>query len=228
MSYAEDPISSLAAGGLLMDVDKTRLPHALLQHPGSLAPVEAETLQSHAAYGQEIVNNSGINDQDLPDIVRTHHARHDGSGYPAGLIGNAIPITGRMLSIIDSYDAMVRIPPYRTAVSRHQALRQIYSARDTLLRLERVERFQTCLGVYPTGSLVELSTGEVAVVMAQNQVRRLRPQVMILSTQTKQPLNDFRQLDLMNQVKRSPAVDIVCGRVASDCSFDATELFLQQ
>ena len=228
MGFSEETIISLAAGGLLMDVGKIRLPQELLQYPGSLAPAEVETMRLHVGYGLDIVNDSGINDQDVLDIIRTHHERHDGSGYPDGLMGNVIPITGRMLSIVDSYDAMASTRPYRAAISRHQALRQIYSARDTLYQSELVEQFQVCLGVYPTGSLVELSTGEVAVVMAQNQVRRLRPQVVILSTPTRQPLNDFRQIDLMNPVRGSAAIDIVRSLAPSECGFNTTELFLQQ
>lgn len=227
MGFAEDTIISLAAGGLLMDVGKTRVPQDLLQYPGVLASADVEALHAHVAHGQDIVNASGITDQDVLDIVRTHHERQDGSGYPDGLAGNAIPITGRMLSIIDSYDAMVSTRPYRAAISRHQALRHIYAARDTLFQSELVEQFQVCLGVYPTGSLVELSTGEVAVVMAQNHIRRLRPKVVILSTPTKQPLNDFRQLDLMTQVKGRTAVDIVRSLAASDYGINAADLFLQ-
>jgi HD-GYP domain-containing protein (c-di-GMP phosphodiesterase class II) len=226
MGFAEETIFSLAAGGLLMDVGKTRLPEPLLQYQGSLSPDEVNLVRSHVAEGLAIVASSDITDQDVLDILRTHHERHDGSGYPDGLAGNVIPITGRMLGIIDTYDAMVSTRPYRAAISRHQALRQIYAARNTLFQAEMIEQFQVCLGVYPTGSLVELSTGEVAVVMAQNQVRRLRPLVVILSTPNKQPVSDFRQLDLMAQGHDRGAIDIVRSLVVGDYGIDASELFL--
>lgn len=228
MGFAEETILSLAAGGLLMDVGKTRLPESLLQYPGSLSPAETDRMRSHVAAGLAIVADSDITDQDVLDILRTHHERHDGSGYPDGLAGNLIPITGRMLGIIDTYDAMVSPRPYRPAISRHQALRQIYAARSTLFQAEMIEQFQVCLGVYPTGSLVELSTGEVAVVMAQNQVRRLRPKVVILSKPNKQPLADFRQLDLMmHQADDASAIDIKRSLAVGDYGIDATDLFLQ-
>lgn len=227
MGFAEETILSLAAGGLLMDVGKTRLPEALLQYPGSLSPAEVDIVRSHVAAGLEIVTESDITDQDVLDILRTHHERHDGSGYPAGLAGNVIPITGRMLGIIDTYDAMVSARPYRAGISRHHALRQIYATRNTLFQAEMVEQFQVCLGVYPTGSLVELSTGEVAVVMAQNQVRRLRPKVVILTRPNKQPLADFRQLDLMMPGDRNDRpIDIVRSLAVGDYDIDAADLFL--
>lgn len=225
MGFDEETIFSLAAGGLLMDVGKTRLPESLLQYQGSLSPGEVDVVRSHVWQGLEIIAASDITNQDVLDIVRTHHERHDGSGYPGGLAGNVIPITGRMLGIIDTYDAMSSARPYRAAISRHQALRQIYAARNRLFHAEMIEQFQVCLGVYPTGSLVELSTGEVAIVMAQNQVRRLRPRVAILSTPGRQPLTDFRQVDLM-ALGDKDAIDIVRSLAVGDYGIDAAELFL--
>lgn len=226
MGFDEETIFSLAAGGLLMDVGKTRLPESLLQYQGSLAPIDVDVIRSHVEHGLSIITESDITNQDVIDIMRSHHERHDGSGYPAGLTGNVIPITARMLGIIDAYDAMSSIRPYRAAVSRHQALRQIYAARDSLFQAAMVEQFQVCLGVYPTGSLVELSTGEVAIVMAQNQVRRLRPRVAILSTPDKHPLTDFQPIDLMSLGDKE-AVDIVRGLAPGDYGIDASILFLK-
>ena len=225
MGFDEETIFSLAAGGLLMDVGKIRLPETLLQYQGSLAPSEVDIIRSHVKQGLEVLAESGIANLDVLDIMHTHHERHDGSGYPEGLAGYAIPITGRMLGIIDSYDAMSSVRPYRAAISRHHALQQIYAARNRLYQAEMVEQFQVCLGVYPTGSLVELSTGEVAIVMAQNQVRRLRPRVAILSAPNKQPLDDFRPVDLMSLGDKD-AVDIVRNLAAGDYGIDASRFFL--
>ena len=226
MGLAEETIISVAAGGLLMDIGKTRLPESLLQHVGPLADDEVALVRLHVEHGLAILASSSITDTDVADIVRTHHERYDGRGYPHRLAGHAIPLVGRMLGIIDAYDAMTTPRPYRVALSRHRALRQIYAARDTLFQAEMVEQFQVCLGVYPTGSLVELSTGEVAVVAAQNQVRRLRPRVVVLSTPDKQPLTDFRRVDLMHQGIGQPAVDIMRSLTAAECGIDPAELFL--
>jgi HD-GYP domain-containing protein (c-di-GMP phosphodiesterase class II) len=227
MGLHEDTIISLAAGGLLMDVGKTRVPETLLQYPGSLSSAEIATVRSHVEHGLDIVAAAGIHDQDVLDIVRTHHERHDGSGYPGGLIGSGIPVAGRMLGIIDVYDAMANVRPYRPAVSRHHALQHIYSARDNLFQAELVEQFQVCLGVYPTGSLVELNTGEVAVVTMQNQARRLRPRVLVLSTPNKQPLVDFQVFDLLAQDPKGFQIEIARGLAAGEYGVDAAEHFLR-
>jgi len=208
LGLPEDTILSLATGGLLMDIGKTRLPEEILHRPGSLRLKEIEVVRTHVAHGLDIVQSGGINDPDVLDAVRTHHERFDGSGYPDHLAGNTIPMAGRMLAIIDAYDAMCSVRPYRAAVSRHKALQEIYRGRDTLYQAELVEQFQVCLGVYPTGSRVELNSGEVAVVMEQNQVRRLRPTVLLISTQDKQPLENFRVFDLLNQASDGERIEI--------------------
>lgn len=215
LGLPEDTILSLATGGLLMDIGKTRLPEELLQRPGALRLKEIAVVRSHVAHALEIVQAGGINDPDVLDAVRTHHERYDGSGYPDRLAGNTIPMAGRMLAIIDAYDAMCSARPYRAAVSRHQALQEIYRGRDSMYQAELVEQFQVCLGVYPTGSRVELDSGEIAVVMEQNLVRRLRPTVLVISTADKQPLEQFRVVDLLNpgsaenrrEIARAVAID---------------------
>ncbi len=227
MGLHEDTVFSLAAGGLLMDVGKTRVPQDLLQSPQPLSPEELETARSHIHHSVEIASSAGINDPDVLAVLRTHHERHDGGGYPQRLLGGGIPVPGRMLGIIDSYDAMISARPYRAPISRHRALQQIYRGRNTLFQPELVEQFQACLGVYPTGSLVELNTGEIAVVMMQNKVRRLRPRVLLLTTPDKKPLRDFQPLDLLNQAVDGNAVEIVRSVAAGEYGIDTAGLLPQ-
>ncbi|MGH8151472.1 MAG: HD-GYP domain-containing protein [Rhodanobacteraceae bacterium] len=208
LGLPEGTIVSLATGGLLMDVGKTRVPEALLRSTGPLQPTDITIVRTHVPHGLDIAQTGGVTDPDVLDVLRTHHERQDGSGYPDRLAGNAIPMAGRMLAIIDSYDAMSSIRPYRAPLSRHEALQEIYRARDTLYQTELVEQFLVCLGVYPTGSRVQLSTGEVAVVLEQNHVRRLRPTVLVISSPDKQPLPDFRVFDLLNQTTDGHTVEI--------------------
>jgi hypothetical protein len=90
-----------------------------------------------------------------------------------------------------------------------------------------IEQFVVCLGVYPTGSLVELTSGEIAVVMAQNQVRRLRPKVLLLSTPNKQPLTDFHVLDLMSQADVKDPIEIGRSLALGEYGIDVAEHFLR-
>lgn len=201
MGFNGDAIVSLAAGGLLMDVGKAQLPREILERQGPLNDMEWDLARHHVEEGGAILDAAGVTDQEVRDMVLTHHERFDGSGYPEGLAGTAIPLAGRMAAIIDTYHAMCTPRPYRPAVSQHLALRQLYQGRDREYQGELVEQFQACLGVYPTGSLVELNTGEVAVVMVQNQSRRLQPRVAILVGADKVELDEFRIVDLMRQAE---------------------------
>lgn len=200
MGFESDAIVSLAAGGLLMDVGKSQLPEELLSRNGPLNDDEWDLARQHVNEGVAILDHSGVVDNEVRDMVLTHHERYDGTGYPSGLAGTAIPLAGRMAAIIDTYHAMSTPRPYRSAVSQHVALRELYAGRDREFQGELVEQFQACLGVYPTGTLVELNTGEVAIVMVQNQSRRLQPRVAILSKPDKSALDDFLIIDLMRQV----------------------------
>ena len=220
MGLQEETIISLAAGGLLMDIGKTRVPEPLLEAARSLDEDEMREVRRHVDHGLALLRQSGIQDIDVIDVISTHHERHNGTGYPHGLFETGIPIAGRMLGIIDTYDAMSSARPYRPAMSRHHALQQIYAARDTLFQSELIEQFQVCLSVYPTGSLVELTSGEVAMVMMQNQARRLKPRVLLLTTPEKEPLSDFMPVDLLIQGEHQPPRSIVRGLTAGEFSID--------
>ena len=199
MGIVEDAIVSLAAGGLLLDVGKSRWPDELQHREGPLSEPEWTIARRHVDDGLKILDGAGVTDNEIRDMVLTHHERFDGSGYPHGLTGTAIPLAGRIAAIVDTYHAMSTPRPYRAAVSQHNAIRQIYAGRDREFQGELVEQFQACIGVYPTGSLVELNTGEVAVVTMQNQTRRLQPHVAVLTRTDKQRLERPVIVDLLTQ-----------------------------
>lgn len=197
LGFTEEQMIQLASGGLLLDIGKTRLPQALLEHPGELDDEQRALMRTHVELSLEVLAPGAGARPEVLQMVGAHHERVDGSGYPKGLRGPAIPIYGRIAAIIDSFDAMVSERPHRRAISRHEALQQLYNQRDQLYQSELVERFIQCLGVYPTGSLVELSTGEIAIVQAQNRTRQLLPKVLVLTNPGKSLESRFRELDLL-------------------------------
>jgi HD-GYP domain-containing protein (c-di-GMP phosphodiesterase class II) len=186
----------LAAGGMLMDIGMSALDDSLFAHPGPLEPAAARSVRQHVELGLERLQATGMASATLAEMIAAHHERHDGSGYPLGTAGLAIPLNARMLGIVDAFDAMCSERPHQQAVSRHHALQALYKQRDRLFQAELLEQFSQALGVYPTGSLVELSTGEVAVVMAQNAARRLYPRVTVLTRPDKTIDPAFPQIDL--------------------------------
>lgn len=220
----------LAAGGLLLDIGKTRLPPATLHHSGPLDDDALALARSHVSHGLDILAEAqGGCGVAVEEMLRTHHECWDGSGYPEGLAGHDIPLFGRMAAIIDSFEAMTSARPHLPARARHEALQELYRNRGSLYHGELVEQFTGCLGVYPTGSLVELSTGEVAVVMTQNPTRRLRPVVMLLTDAAKAQLQLFRPLDLMaleDGAATATAASIARPLPVGAFGLDPSELFL--
>ncbi|MDQ3205555.1 MAG: HD-GYP domain-containing protein [Pseudomonadota bacterium] len=218
-----------ASGALLLDIGKAMLPVELLSHPGTLDAQGMAQARGHVELSLHLLDQGGVRSPLVRDMIRTHHERFDGSGYPDRISGTAIPLFGRMGAIIDSFDAMTSERPHAPAMARHEALQEIYRHRNTLYQGEMVEQFIGCLGVYPTGSLVELSSGEVAVVMAQNPTRRLRPRVMLLTDPDKQLRASFMSLDLMAQAKDAAGesqIDITTPLPVGAYGLDPAELYL--
>ena len=192
-------INRLATACSLMDLGKTNLPQELLQKPD--APTEAEwtSLRNHVELGVEILEEQGMTDQRILAAVRSHHERHDGSGYPYGLEGNKIPAFGRIAGIIDTYDAMISERPYAEAKSSYQAIQEIHAAADTLFQQELVDFFIKSVGVFPVGSIVELNTGEVGVVISQSTSHRLKPKIMLILEADKSKRSNLVIIDLAYQ-----------------------------
>jgi len=230
LGLPEPLLVDLASGGLLLDVGKAKLPESLLSQPGPIDAGAMGQVRTHVELARRILDESDDSHSDeVREMVRTHHERWDGSGYPDRLSGHQIPLSGRMAAIIDSFDAMTSIRPHAPAMARHEALQELYRNRDRLYQGELVEQFTGCLGVYPTGSLVELSTGEVAVVMTQNPSRRLRPRVMLLTNSAKQLRNPFTPLDLMQQPEGIPIaqqINITRPLPVGAHGLDPAELYL--
>ena len=223
-----EEVAELALAGLLFDVGKTRLPTALLNKSTAFDEVDHKLMQAHVQYGVAILEKTAGVSARLLDAVASHHERHDGSGYPNGLHGNQIPMFGRICGLIDIYDAMTSVHAYADSRSPHQTVMELYQARDTWFQGELVEQFiQTC-GIYPSGSLVELSDGRVGVVTAVHELKRLRPNIMVLLGADKQPLRDFVSIDLskLSEASDGSMLTIRRGLKQGAHGIDAAELFL--
>ena len=194
-----DALRVVALGAMLLDIGKTRIPEEILGKPGKLDAGELALMRRHVEFSLEIVEEAGEVDPRVLEMVAHHHERHDGSGYPRGLKGDDIPVYGRIAGVVDTYDAMITSRPYASTQSSYGALRQLRSLAGTEFQPELVDQFTQAIGMFPTGTLVLLNTGEVAVVTAQSRVRRLRPEIMVILDAEKQPLADYRVVDL-NQV----------------------------
>ena len=112
-------------GAALHDLGKIDIPDAVLQKPAALTPAEFEVMKRHTVLGYERLKSMGEDDPVLLGIVRSHHERVDGNGYPDGLSGGEIPLAARIFSVVDSFDAMTSVRPYHVEfgldAARHAA-----------------------------------------------------------------------------------------------------------
>jgi diguanylate cyclase (GGDEF)-like protein/putative nucleotidyltransferase with HDIG domain len=145
---SEAEIEALRAGALLHDVGKLAVPDHILNKPGKLTPAEFEKMKIHTTVGAEILGRVRFPYPVVP-IVRYHHERWDGKGYPEGLRGEAIPMTARILSVVDCFDAVREDRPYRCGLTREQAINLLLEGRGSQFDprvidafLERLPQFE--------------------------------------------------------------------------------------
>jgi hypothetical protein len=118
--------------------------------------------------------------------------------------------------------------PFSTAKSPYSALQNIYNWRDSAFQPELVEQFLQCMGVYPTGSLFEMTNGEVAIVLEQNLTQRMRPKVMLILDENKEHLMEYKTVDLALQFEDSShsPLNIYRGLDPGSYGIDPTEYYL--
>lgn len=228
LQLPRERIEHLGLLGLLQDTGKLKLPTALLEKREPLTPEETALYQTHVDHSVEILNATQGLPDDLPGLASLHHEHFDGTGYPRGLRGVAIALPGMIAAIVDAFDTFIAPPPQGKHMSPSNALNLIYKGRGNLFQPALVEQFIQCVGVYPVGGAVELNTGEVGVVIAQNPLRRLQPRVMVVKDAKGYEIKPYRMLDLAREPKAT-ADEIY--RIKRTLEFDAIkvdprELFL--
>ena len=209
MGMVEKDLHTLATGCMLMDVGKLGLPIELLHKRERLDHEEWELMKSHVTLGLAILEADPHCSADILDIARTHHERLNGSGYPAGLHGSQIPLFGQIAGIVDFYVAITTPRPFATVISSSQAEQMLYDQKDKYFDEMLVEYFIQTLSTYPTGSLVELSTGDVAIVIAQNPGLHLKPDVVLLLNSDKNPYSVYALVRLASYSHNNMPVTIV-------------------
>ncbi len=193
---AADVAEHIGLGAVVHDIGKVGLPADVLQKPRALDEREWELVRQHPLAGIRIVGMSN----DMPEAalraVGEHHERLDGSGYPNGLNNGDISLAGRIVAIADVYDAMTSDRPYHAAVPYQEAMRMIVDQSGRGFDPDLVRAFIGSMGLFPVGSVVRLSTGEIAVVTEVNPQAIRRPTVLIICDYTGVPMTEPRLLNL--------------------------------
>jgi HD-GYP domain-containing protein (c-di-GMP phosphodiesterase class II) len=227
LQLPRDSLEVLGLLGLLQDVGKLKLPKELVER----GPVNAEEIalyRTHVDHSVQILGSTPGVPAELPGLASLHHERYDGSGYPRGLRGPGIALFGLIAGIVDAFDTLTAPPPLGERMTPANALSVIYKGRGTQFHPALVEQFIQCVGIFPVGSVVELNSGEIGIVIAQNEVRRLQPRVMVVQDAAHNPTRPYKILDLMKEPKARPGEPYRIQRTLEydSVQVDPRELFL--
>ena len=224
LGYPREQLAQLGMLGLLLDIGKIKLPRELLEKNARLTADEFEQIKEHVDLGLAILHETPKIHPDVLEGIAQHHERMNGSGYPNNLMGDRISTFGRMGAIADTYAAVTKPRPYAEVISPHQALQMLSSWSGSQFQADMVEQFIQSIGVFPVGSMVELSTGEVAVVVTHSKFKRLRPKVLILTEPDKTVRGNPSTYDLLYDVSETP-VYIRCGLPSKAYGLDPRDFY---
>jgi len=174
-----DEMVTLGLGALFHDLGKERIPKKILKKRPPLTKPEQDLMHQHSLFGAEMLANTGRYSDTVAQVVMHHHERADGSGYPAGLKGDAIDRLARIVAIADTYDNHTNSYDPKTSLTPYLALSYMFGQQKQLFDVEMLALFIRCLGVYPPGTVVELSNGSIGMVMAVNPKNQLNPSVVL-------------------------------------------------
>jgi len=180
LGLEREALSRLGFGALLHDIGKMRTPLEILNKRDALTDEEREIVRRHAQDGYEIVSESGEAAFDSLEIIRLHHERINGQGYPLALRDERIPRHVRMVALVDAYDAMTSDRAYSSAIAPDRALHALYSEAPGTFGVDLVQEFIRCLGIFPVGSLVQLDNEALGIVVGTKPGGGLWPTVLML------------------------------------------------
>jgi len=168
----------LAMGALMHDIGHKQIPDRILTKLDPLNHAEQSLFELHCQYGVESGQRLGLAPAAL-GIIRDHHEMFDGSGYPRGIKGDTIGVLARIVAIANFYDELCNPTSVAAALTPHEALSQMFAKQRAKFEPNLLQVFIRCLGVYPPGTIVQLSNGATGMVATVNTARPLKPIVAI-------------------------------------------------
>lgn len=174
----EEETKHLGMGAIFHDIGKIEIPSKILMKTEPLTKPERSFLEMHCEYGLKIANKVGLSKQ-AAEIVMQHHEYADGSGYPGKLKSAQISPLSRIVSVVNAYDNLCNPICLADALTPHEALSQMFAIKRNKFDVETLKAFIHCLGVYPPGSVVQLSNGMLGLVVSGNSTKPLKPNVLV-------------------------------------------------
>lgn len=204
LEMSEEDLEMAGVVGLLLDIGKLNIPDEVLNKRERLTPEEFVLVRSHVDHSVQILEAASGITPAVVHAVATHHERFDGSGYPKGIRGDELSAIAAIAGIVDTFIGLTSKRPYAAPVAPSNALNMLHKWRGTAFHPLLVEQFIRCIGIFPVGAVVELNSGEVGVVIAQNLEKRLQPRIMVVRDAAGHPLRPQKLLDLSKSPKVNP------------------------
>lgn len=194
LGLSRKDLNDVGAALILSAIGKSKLPREL--HIGELEEREQEEYKQHIEKTLEELEFMGAVNGQIKFIISNFCERNNGSGYPRGLIGNRIPFLARVAGLADYYEQMINPRPGIEPMTPVEAVADLYHNRGILFQKEMIEAFIQAIGIYPTGSLVELSDHSIGIVLEQKEKARLRPKVALVRNTYGIDLEQSKIIDL--------------------------------
>ena len=200
LGLENNQLTELGIGALLHDIGKMYVSLETLNKPGKLTNKEFNTIKLHPVTGYKmLLKSKGLSDNSL-DIVKSHHERLDGTGYPDGLKEDEIRYLTRLVTIIDVYDAITSDRVYHDGMTSHEALKSMYEWAPGNFDIQLVQSFIRSIGIFPVGSLVELKSGHIGLVVKTNEEQRLKPVLIMVMDRHKKYYKKRKLVNLSSPV----------------------------
>ena len=213
-------LEMIGLGGLLHDIGKMRVPLEILNKPSKLSFEEFEVMKAHPVEGYDMLMEQGNLPLGVLDIVKHHHERRNGKGYPSQLEGEEISNMTRMVAIVDVYDAITSDRCYHDAITPYDALRNMYEWVNEDFDKIIIEQFIKCLGIYPIGCVVELNLGHIGIVVSASEKTKLRPIVLLVLNSKREKFPTPKLINLAHPKWRTGAQKLEVKKILSQNEYE--------
>lgn len=179
MGLSETELQDLATAAIFHDTGISRLQDSVRMAAGGGNRIEQEAYQSHVLYSVEMAKGSSAVSKSALAAILTHHEAFNGSGYPKKLTGDAIPLLGRILAVADRYDYLVNPQSSPLGMTPAEALARLFQQEGARFDKQVLHAFAKSIGIYPPGSIVQLSDGRYGIVIGVNTEALMCPSVLV-------------------------------------------------
>ena len=189
-------VQCLSVGGILHDLGKAKIPNEILNKPGSLSTSEFEIMKKHTIFGEELAMRFGVQDSRILSVIRGHHERFSGNGYPDVLNSEKISIEARIATVADVFDSLTARRVYKEPMDSKNAITLMIEKMSMHFDPSILRSLVVLIGLYPPGSVVELSDGSIGIVVGTSGNDLMRPQVMLYLDKNNKKVEELQILDL--------------------------------